>query len=313
MRKNRLSLRFKPAAATVVLTMVLASQATAQSVATGNSWDAANFVEETGGDQRINFSGKLRMLSQRMPAAACNLHDGISPSSTRAALNGALQEFDEILSALEFGDDARGIYGPEERHRTLRVIEEVHKTLAPIKDALVSEAGDPLTNQTAQVLADQNLPLLEIAKLLVSELSGQYANPVALLQSDAMTIDIAGRQRMLTQKMSKELCFVLSDIEAPTARDTLSKTMHLFEVSLGALQNGMAEVGIQPPPNDEIIAGLEIVSTEWNAVRGYVQTVLADGTLTADQRAFVFDGLSTTLREMNKVVGMYADASKLNL
>lgn len=313
MRKRRLSVRFKPAAKAVVLTMALALQAEAQSVATGNSWDAADFVAETGGDQRINFSGKLRMLSQRMPAAACNLRDGISPSSTRAALNGALQEFDEILFALEFGDDTRGIYGPEEKRRTLRVIDEVHKTLAPIKDALAAETGDRVTSETAQVLADQNLPLLEIAKLLVSELSGEYSHPVALLQSDAMTIDIAGRQRMLTQKMSKELCFALSDFGAPTARETLGKTVHLFEVSLGALRNGMADVGIQPPPNDEIIAGLEVVSTEWNTVRGYIQTVMANGTLTDDQRAFVFEGLSITLREMNEVVDMYAAASKLNL
>lgn len=313
MHKVRLSLRFKPAAKMVALTMSLATQVAAQDAATNDAWDAAKFVEETGGDQRINYSGKLRMLSQRLPAAACNLHDGIDPSSSRAALDGALEEFDEILAALEFGDDTRGIYGPEQRRRTLRVIEEVHKTLAPIKDALANEPTEGVSSHTAQILADENLALLEIAKMLVVDLTGAYANPVALLQSDAMTIDIAGRQRMLTQKMSKEVCLVLSNIHAPSASETLGETMRMFEVSLGALQNGMSEVGIQPPPNGAITDGLAVVAREWGAVRAHIDTVLLGGTLTAEERAVVFNGLSTTLREMNTVVGMYADASKLNL
>ncbi len=314
MRKTRFSVRFKPAAKVVVLSMALVTPASAQNDPTGSAWDAANFVEETGGDQRINYSGKLRMLSQRMPAAACNLHAGIAPSSARTALASAVNEFDEILTALEFGDDVRGIYGPEARPRTLRVIEEVHKTLLPIKTALSLDlGGGQLSAETAQVLADHNLALLEIAKLLVVELSGQYANPVALLHSHAMTIDIAGRQRMLTQKMSKDICLALSGINSEDAQESLATTMQVFEASLDALQNGMTDVGIQTPPNEAIRAGLATVEAEWNLVRGNVQTVLVGGSLRAEDRAFVFDGLGSTLREMNKVVGMYVDASKLNL
>lgn len=313
MSKTWLKVRFKPAAKATVLLIALGGQVVAQQAPETNTLENANFVERTGGDQRINFSGKLRMLSQRMPAAACNLHAGVVPTSSRTALNAAVEEFDTILDALEFGDDSLGIFGPEDRVRTLRVIQEVHTKLTPIKEALATETGETLSSDTVTILADQNMALLDIAKLLVSELSGQYSNPVALVQSDAMAIDIAGRQRMLTQKMSKEVCLALSDINADEARAALQSTMNMFEVSLGALQNGMEQVGITPPPNAEIASGLVTVETEWRMVRGFVDTVLSGGTLDEEQRGLVFDGLSATLREMNTVVGMYATASQQNL
>lgn len=297
----------KPAAATVILSMALTTQTVAETAG------GANFVEQVGGEQRINFSGKLRMLSQRIPAAACNLSAGVVPSSSRAVLDGAMQEFEEILTGLEHGDDGRGIFGPEDRHRTLRVIEEVHKVYDPIKTVLDAEATGDLSRDAAQVLADQNMELLGIAKLLVSELTGQYANPVALTQSNAITIDIAGRQRMLTQKMSKEVCLILSDMNAEGAKESLGGTINMFEVSLGALRNGMDQVGINPPPNQQISEGLALVQTDWKAIAPQVQAVLNGEILTTDQRAIVFEGLTTTLKDMNAVVGMYAEASKQNL
>ncbi len=309
---KRLKVRFKPAATGVMLTMALTTPLKADESSQVVA-EKANFVEQVGGEQRINFSGKLRMLSQRMPAAACNLHAGIVPSSSRDILNGALGEFEEIIAGLEHGDEGRGIYGPEERHRTLRVIQEVHKILDPIRSVIDQEHEGALSREATEVLADQNMELLGIAKLLVSELTGQYANPVALTQADAITIDIAGRQRMLTQKMSKEVCLILSDINAEGAQEALEGTVNMFEVSLGALRNGMDQVGINPPPNQDIVDGLVQVQDDWEVVKPKIIAVLGGESLSAEERGLVFEGLSKTLKDMNTVVGMYAAASKQDL
>jgi hypothetical protein len=48
-----------------------------------------------------------------------------------------------------------------------------------------------------------------MTKLLVSDLLAQYSNPNAMLQAIAMLVDISGRQRMLTQRMSKNFCLMV--------------------------------------------------------------------------------------------------------
>lgn len=273
-----------------------------------------NFVENVDGEVRVNISGKLRMLSQRIPAAACNAHAGISLEDSAAVLEAAEAEFIGILHALEHGDETYGVLSAEDRARTLRVIAKLQSAFDPLENAIASSSSrQALSDDTIQLLADQNMEVLKWAKLLVSEISGQYSNPVALLQSDAMAIDIAGRQRMLTQKMSKEVCLIMSGVNADASLEALAGTMNMFEVSLAALQNGMVDVGIQPPPNQDIIDGLAAVQDDWMAVRPHVQTVIDGGQIDNTARAELFAGLNKTLKDMNTVVGMYAEAAKLDL
>ena len=295
------------------LTIVLASQAHAQTQEAVSANTSGQFVQDIGGSERINLSGKLRMLSQRIPAAACNLNAGIAPDESAAVLNAAFAEFEQVLTGLEVGDEALGIIGPEERPRTLRVIQEVHSKLEPFETAMLDQVENVPTDAAVGMLADSNTELLEIVKLLVSEIAAQYSNPAALLQSDAMAIDIAGRQRLLTQKASKEICLILSDINAAASRETLGMTIGMFETSLGALQNGMTDAGLNPPPNDDIVQGLAAVHADWFAVKDQLDAVLAGQALSDADRATVFTALNKTMADMNAVVGMYSEASKLGL
>lgn len=299
------SIIFAAALATVTGTVAIAE--------TTGSTAKVNFVQNADGEVRVNIAGKLRMLSQRIPAAACNLHAGISPVESRAALDAAVKEFDSILYALEFGDTEIGVLSSETSLRTQRMISDLGDIFTPLKSAIDADADPALSEATVRLLADRNMDVLDSAIQLVSRVSGQYLNPAALLQSDAMAIDIAGRQRMLTQKMSKEVCQVMSGLDAPASVEALAGTMSMFEASLGALREGMDQAGIQPPPNEDIVRGLEIVQFDWGMVRGNVAYVIEGGMLDNDSRSEVFLGLNKTLVDMNTVVGMYSEAAKLGL
>lgn len=300
------------AAATILVTPVFAQSPTGLAAAPSNIVNV-QFIEEDGGSARINFAGKLRMLSQRIPAAACNLNAGVAPDESETVLNSAVAEFDRILAALEFGDDALGIFGAEERRKTRRIIEELHTRLDPLEAALVDTSEGVPTDAAIQVVADGNSEVLEVAVMLVSQLAGQYANQAELLQSDAITIDIAGRQRMLTQKVSKEVCLIMSDVNADAARETIGGTIRMFESSLDALRNGNQAVGILPPRSDEISVGLDNVHTNWMALKAHLDTIQSGGAIDEEARAVVFLGLNATMAEMNRVVGLYSEQSKLGL
>lgn len=273
----------------------------------------AQFLEDHGASERINFAGKLRMLSQRIPAAACAVHADIATDQSVPVLKAAHEEFQTILNALEFGDEALGIIGAEERRKTLVVLEELHAAFDPLNDALVDIETTGGTDEEILALAEANGHTLNVAKLLVSEITGEYANPVALLQSDALAIDIAGRQRMLTQKMSKEVCLIMSGIHADASLEVLGGTMNMFETSLNALQHGMPAAGIMPAKDDAIIAGLAKVAADWAEIRGHVETVANGGTIDAATQAAVFTGLNITMADMNATVGLYTAGSKQGL
>ena len=92
----------------------------------------ADLLEEFGGSERINFAGKLRMLSQRIPAAACNLNAGVSADNSAKILTAASAEFDKIMHALEHGDPSLNINGKERRGKTRAAIADVHVQWDPM-------------------------------------------------------------------------------------------------------------------------------------------------------------------------------------
>ena len=123
-----------------------------------------------------------------------------------------------------------------------------------------------------------------------------------------MLIDVSGRQRMLTQKMSKQSCMIGSDYETNDTRSSLDGTARIFEASLQALRFGMPEVGIGPPPTADISVGLMGVLDDWASVKPLISEVLTEGELATEDRAIAFSALNMTMVNMNKVVGMYAGA-----
>ena len=273
----------------------------------------AQFVEDNGASARVDFAGKLRMLSQRVMATACYVRAGVDTENTLPALIGATDEFGAILHALEFGDDARGIFGAEERRRTIvglnKLRDEYWLPFAELSHLVSSGAGD---GQTVGIMAAQSEPLLDFTKRMVSEISGQYTDPTILLQADAMVIDIAGRQRMLSQRVSKNACLMGTGLGDETTLAQLGAASEMFETSLHALYHGMPDAGIKAPPTEEISAALGEVVSQWEALKPILASV-ASGNADAETLAIVYAQTTAMTAEMNAIVGLYGDASKLGL
>ena len=279
-------------------------------VSTANAESGLLDVVPENAEQRINFSGKLRMLSQRIPSAACHLAQGVDRAGATDLLMASTAEFEQILTALELGDLDLNIQAPETNARTLDTIATLRARWEPLKQAAEAVAHDTASAGDQAYVLNENLPVLAAAQLLVEQLVRQYSNPNAMTFSSLMLIDISGRQRMLTQKMSKESCMIQSGIETVALRDDLQGTMQVFENSLTALCDGMDEVGIKPPPNDQIVAGLDEVVANWEGVKPYLTEVVAGGELYDEADTLKFQGLNMTMVNMNTVVGMYADSAK---
>ena len=265
-------------------------------------------AQDVGASERVNFSGKLRMLSQRVAAAACNYGAGVEKDGSLEVLVGSQKEFVQIINGLEFGDAELNMNGEETRRKTIHAIHNLHEEWDAVSDTIdkVTNGDDVAGN--IQFINEHNMEVLAQAKLLVSEISGQYSNPFEMKQSNALLVDFSGRQRMLTQKMSKESCQVWSG--NAEAAEALQGTMQTFEATLVALRNGNANAGIRPAPNANIGAGLTDIWNDWVALKPTLEKAVANETVDDATRADVFAKLNVMLREMNAVVGLYTQYGK---
>lgn len=305
--KKSISL-FAPAL-TAACVMFTAQATFAQSANGADQLHQAAYIDDVGATERINFSGKLRMLSQRIPSAACNLAAGVDPDGARKLLAGATAEFAAILDALEFGNADMNVNGAEQDRKVIAQLHDLHSKFDPFANVVAQILDGDTSEANIKTVVTDSMAVLGSAKLLVSEISAEYANPAEMTQASAMVIDIAGRQRMLTQKMAKEACAANTGLSA-TAADDLAGTMQMFDTSLYALTNGMPAAGIKAPPTTAIVSGLATVNQDWNAVKDIVASVAAGGEMSADDATKLFQGLNQTMVNMNKVVGIYTKAEK---
>jgi hypothetical protein len=271
---------------------------------------SADITKDVGSSERVNLSGQLGTLSERITAAACNLSAGIATTESAAVLHISTHHFTRINKALLVGNRGFGILGEETRPRTLRAISDLNAKWEPLQEMANAMQASSQDVDTVNSLAQQSNPLQREAQILVSEITGQYADPVALLHADALLLEIAGRQRMLSNRMSKNVCLIASDVHDEEAMAELRETITLFEASLNALQHGLESVGVRPPPNAAIEAGLAVVADEWDLIRPVLDATLGGAELNDETRAQVFLAFLGMEGRMNNVVTQYMKNSK---
>ena len=144
-------------------------------------------------------------------------------------------------------------------------------------------------------------------------------------KEDGLKINIAGRQRMLTQKFTKKFFLFRQQKKnsgETSSQPSMAKSAKLFDLSLAALQDGgttYKDLGLTKPlklshaGNAAVKKQLEDVSTLWNQLKSKVKSV--EGSICPPETMIEINNISVkALVSMNKAVGMLADqsASKVN-
>ena len=93
---------------------------------------------------------------------------------------------------------------------------------------------------------------------------------------DSAYVDVAGRQRMLSQKMTKEVLLYLATRDKAWQKQ-LSKTRDLFEKSLFALRDGSNEMGLAPTRDPLVLKEIDGLLSKWRKFQRNLETVLSAG------------------------------------
>ncbi len=122
-------------------------------------------------------------------------------------------------------------------------------------------------------------------------------------ESKGVVINLAGRQRMLTQKMSKE---AFNNLEEKNHYKNLKKTAELFQTTLNGLILGDRKLNLPPIENNKIKKQLLKVKNLWEPFSKAVYTLsnTTDNLKIEEAKKFIAANNVPLLKEMNKVVKM---------
>ena len=256
--------------------------------------------------RKINIAGRQRMLSQRMAKAACLMAQDVAATTAFDQMTQAFNLFQKSDTALRTGDAAMKLK-PEKFPKVLNALSAIDEHWAVYK--IVIENGienASIKNDQLDAMDGASLRVLKFMNIAVFKTARAYAAVSAEVPLGlAITVDVAGRQRMLTQKAVKEACLMRSAKDPADHAARLAGTVELFDTSLKALQEGFADVGVIAPPTPELARELQKVGELWAPVKKILDRA-AEGDKLSDRDLQTVARLSEPLlRTMNKAVGMY--------
>ena len=114
-------------------------------------------------------------------------------------------------------------------------------------------------------------------------------------------INLAGRQRMLTQKMTKEAIFIVHGLDV---RGDVEKTKELFERTLNGLISGDKESGLPPAKTGGIREQLLKVKELWSSFKTKINNAIKSELTGSDEKETLYSSSLEILKEMNTGVKM---------
>ncbi|MEW8691455.1 MAG: type IV pili methyl-accepting chemotaxis transducer N-terminal domain-containing protein [Candidatus Thiodiazotropha endolucinida] len=250
----------------------------------------------------INLSGRQRMLTQKMSKEMLLIANKIDVEGNRANLNKTAKLFDTTLTGLRDGNAEMGLPATEGRV-ILKQLDKVRKLWDEFQ-SVVSEVVQGGSVDIAKV-AQLNLPLLKNMNTAVRLYEKEAKKATG--KSAGVVINLAGKQRMLTQKMSKEMSLVALKHNTDDNKSNLRSTASLFDRTLKGLLDGDGDLELPGTKDKAIRSQLMVVADLWKAFKPLVARAAGiDAKEVSKDDLLQMSKLNLPLlKEMNKAVKMY--------
>jgi len=165
----------------------------------------------------INLAGQQRMLSQRIVKSWCQIGLNVQPGVSKRQLDESVRRFEENLKALEaaaVSSEARSALGG------------LRAAWSPLRTTALGVIRQP----DAALLDARAEDVLMAAERLTRTLQDQSSMPVS------RWVNLAGRQRMLSQRLVKLYMLRQWGVDNARLRDELESVQNEFSGALASMQ-----------------------------------------------------------------------------
>ncbi len=259
--------------------LTAASYTTAWSTLGIMSLGAAH-AQVTDLNDAINKAGRQRMLSQRMGKAWLALAHKPDTPAARAVLDQSLTLFERQLEELKY-------YAPSP---TIR--DTYTKLESAWTDHKATLLGTTPSREGAAALLQADAKVLALAHQGTVQYEAASGKPVGKL------VNVAGRQRMLSQRMAKFCLSAMLGVDTSTATTEIAKARDEFISATELLRNA-------PQANARIRQELLLADGQWVFFDVALQR-LGNSSNTFRQVSEVFVSSENLLSSMDRVTGLYA-------
>ncbi len=258
----------------------------------------------------VNLAGRQRMLIQKMTKEVLLVAKRIKAGKNLEELQKTSALFDKTLKGLLQGDTEMGLVALNDPEVTaqLKVVEDGWKNFKPlVEQALKGKTAD--VEYLKQVATD-NMPILKNMNAAVG-LMEKVAKKLGGASTDstlATTINLAGAQRMLSQKMTKELLLISLEVNPEENRKELKNTVDRFDKILKGLKEGDASEGLVATKDSAILSQLGTVTNIWKEYKAILDQVTSAASGSEVRKAHLNDSNEINMKllvEMNKAVELY--------
>jgi len=253
----------------------------------------------------IDLAGKQRMLTQKMSKEILLIAKNIDRDDNKKNLCETAALFNQTLTGLIYGDSELGLVKTEKlaiKRQLYKVVKLWNKFRINVDVVLMGNTSPAVLKK----IAVQNLPLLNEMNEAVNMYERESGS--TLEYGMAKTLNLAGKQRMLTQKMTKELLLVAIGIEPDNNKKELAKTVRSFKRTLTGLLDGDGERGLPKTENPAIREQLKRVKKQWDSY----EPILTKSKVSGDDLSKAAEFNISLLDEMKKAVQMYRDYYETN-
>jgi hypothetical protein len=243
---------------------------------------AGTSMAKTGGTEKqnlaklVDIAGKQRMLSQKIAKAYFFYGQGIRPDKTRKQLLDSINEFDRNYEVIRKAVDNQGV-------------QDMLVYIKMAKDELATLAKQPYNKENASLVLDYSETMLEGSQDIVSRLE-----EMSKLKKEAI-VNLAGRQRMLTQRIAKYYIAYQAGFRDHNTVEQLKAAVAEFEEAHAALRKARQNTA-------EIKAELTKVEKLWNVVAKFYKDVERGGL-----PVIVLATTDNIMATMNKITHQYVE------